>query len=267
MNAEENADTGGALLTQVEDAIAWITLNRPQAINAINDEIRAALPQAIGAAEADPEVRAIVIRGAGPKGFCAGADIKEFAAVEVPAAYRQERAHGHWIAAFERAAKPLIASIHGHCLGGGLEIALACDIRIAATNATFGFPETGHGIIPAAGGTQRAVRVLGLGMALDLILSGERVDAQRALSMGLVSRLAEPEELGERTLALARAIAARPPLACQFAKEAVHAGADLPLQAGLRRELDLYTHLLNTQDRREAGLAFREKRKPIYKGR
>ena len=267
MNAQQNAGTDSALLTHVEDAVAWITLNRPQAINAINDEIRTALPHAVDAAEANPDVRAIVIRGAGPKGFCAGADIKEFAAVEVPAAYRQERAHNHWVAAFERAAKPLIASIHGYCLGGGLEIALACDIRIAATSATFGFPETGHGIIPAAGGTQRAARVLGLGRALDLILTGERIDARQALSMGLVSRLAEPEELGERTLALARAIAARPPLACQFAKEAVHAGADLPLQAGLRRELDLYTHLLNTHDRREAAEAFREKRRPIYKGR
>lgn len=256
-----------AIVTQVQDAIAWITLNRPEAINAINDDIRKALPAAIDAADADPGVRAIVLQGAGPRGFCAGADIKEFSAVAAPAAYRQDRAHRHWICAFDRAVKPLIASIHGYCLGGGLEIALACDIRIAAADASFGFPETGHGIIPAAGGTQRIARVVGMGVALDLVLTGERIDARHALSIGLVSRLAEPPQLQEQTRKLAHAIAARPPLASQFAKEAVRSAGELPLAAGLRRETDLFTHLINTQDRQEAARAFREKRAPVYTGR
>jgi enoyl-CoA hydratase len=255
------------VITTIEDAVAWITLNRPDALNSINNDVRQALPAAIDAAGANPDVRVIVLRGAGPRAFCAGADIKEFAAVELPAVYRQERVHGHWIAAFDRAVKPLIASIHGYCLGGGLEIALACDIRIAATDASFGFPETGHGIIPAAGGTQRITRVLGMGVALDIALTGERIDAQHALSMGLVSRLAEPAALEELSRSIAQKIASRPPLAIQFAKEAIHASADTPLAAGMRHEIDLFTHLINTHDRQEASQAFREKRPPAFKGR
>jgi enoyl-CoA hydratase/carnithine racemase len=256
-----------AVITHIDDAIAWITLNRPDALNAINNDIRQALPDAIDAADANPDVRVIVLRGAGPRAFCAGADIKEFAAVDAPAIYRQERVHRHWIAAFDRAAKPVIAAIHGHCLGGGLEIALACDIRIAATDASFGLPETGHGIIPAAGGTQRLTRVLGMGLALDMALTGERIDAQRALSMGLVSRLAEPHALEELSRAVAQKIALRPPLATQFAKEAIRTGAEVPMNVGKRLEIDLFTHLVNTQDRQEAAQAFREKRPPVFKGR
>ncbi|SHH65709.1 enoyl-CoA hydratase/isomerase family protein [Pollutimonas bauzanensis] len=256
-----------SVVTHIEDAIAWISLNRPDALNAINDDIRQALPAAIDAADANPEVRVIVLRGSGPRAFCVGADIKEFSAVDAPVAYRQQRAHGHWIAAFDRAVKPVIASIHGYCLGGGLEIALACDIRIAAADATFGFPETGHGIIPAAGGTQRISRIIGMGVALDLILTGERIAAQRALSMGLVSRLAEPDALDGLARAMAGRIALLPPLAAQFAKEAVRAGAEVPLSVGMRHEIDLFTHLLNTEDRLEAAQAFREKRSPRFTGR
>lgn len=255
------------VVTQIEGAIAWISLNRPDALNAINDDIRAALPAAIDVADADPNVRVIVLRGCGTRAFCVGADIKEFSAVDAPVAYRQERVHRHWISAFDRAIKPVVASIHGYCLGGGLEIALACDIRIAASDAIFAFPETGHGIIPAAGGTQRISRIVGMGVALDLILTGERVTAQRALSIGLVSRLVEPDALNELTQAMADRIAGLPPLAAQFAKEAVRVGADINLRAGMRHEIDLFTHLLNTEDRLEAAQAFREKRGPKFTGR
>ena len=256
-----------AVTTHIEDAVAWITLNRPDALNAINNDTRQALPDAIDAADANPDVRVMIIRGAGPRAFCAGADIKEFATVDAPAAHRQARVQHHWIAAFDRAAKPLIASIHGYCLGGGLEIALACDIRIAAADASFGFPETSLGIIPAAGGTQRITRVLGMGVALDLILTGERINAQHALSIGLVSRVVEPAALDELTRSIARKVASRPPLATQFAKEAVHTGAEISLAAGMRQETDLFTHLINTQDRQEAARAFSEKRSPKFTGR
>jgi len=255
-----------AVLVHTQDAVAWITLNRPDAMNAINDDVRRLLPEALATADADPQVRAIVVRGAGPRAFCAGADIKEFGAAPQPTAYRQARVHHHWIAAFDRTLKPVIAAVHGHCLGGGLEIALACDIRIAATNASFGLPETGHGIIPGAGGTQRLTRVLGLGLALDLVLTGERLDAQRALAIGLVSRLASPDDLEQAAGDLARHIAARPPLAMQFAKEAVRGGADMPLADGMRLESDLSAHLLDTHDRTEAARAFQEKRPPRYTG-
>jgi enoyl-CoA hydratase/carnithine racemase len=256
-----------AVLTTIDDGVAWITLNRPDSLNAIDDAVRHALPRAVDAADADPAVSVIVIRGAGPRAFCVGADIKEFATVNSPAVYRQERIHHHWVSAFDRAIKPVIASIHGHCLGGGLEIALACDIRIAADDASFGLPETGHGIIPAAGGTQRITRVLGMGVALDLILTGDRIDARHALSIGLISRITTRDTLEQLTRDVARKIASRPPLATQFAKEAVRQGAEMSISDGMRREIDLFTHLINTQDRLEAANAFKEKRKPVFTGR
>ena len=252
---------------EVSNWVAWITLNRPDALNTINRAMRAELPAAIRAADADPAVRVMVVRGAGERAFCAGADIKEFGAVEATVPYRQARVYAHWAHAFEHARKPIIASIHGHCLGGGLEIALACDIRIAARNAHFGFPETGLGLIPGAGGTQRISRVLGLGLALDLVLSGERLDAEHALRIGLVSRLVAADALHAQTFALAEAIATKPPATTQFAKEAVRRGHELELMAGLRLETDLVTHLVNTEDHREAALAFREKRPPRFTGR
>jgi enoyl-CoA hydratase/carnithine racemase len=255
------------VLTDIRQGVAWLTLNRPDALNAINDDMRRALPAALADADARADVQVIVLSGAGARAFCAGADIKEFGQAEPPMAWRQARAHDHWIAAFDRARKPIVAAIHGHCLGGGLEIALACDIRIAADDASFGLPETGHGIMPGAGGTQRLIRVLGMGLALDMVLTGEPMDAARALSIGLVSRLAPAADLPQYARALAERIAARPPLAVQFAKEAIRIGADLPLAAGMRYEVDLCAHLMNTEDRLEAARAFREKRKPRFTGR
>jgi enoyl-CoA hydratase/carnithine racemase len=256
-----------AVLLEVRDSVAWITLNRPQAMNAINDQVRELLPACVRAAEADPDVRVIVVRGAGDRAFCAGADVKEFVKVDAPAQYRQSRVHDSWIRPFDEALKPVIASIHGHCLGGGLEIALACDLRIASRDATFGFPETGLGVIPGVGGSQRLLRLAGVGLALDLLLTGERIGAERAHAVGIVSRLVEPDNLAVETVALAQVIAAKPPLATAFAKELIKAGADLPLGAGMRLEVDLLSLLLNTEDRLEAAQAFREKRPARFVGR
>lgn len=256
-----------SVLFTVEDGVGWITLNRPEAMNAINDAMREALPAALEVADRDSSVRVIVLRGSGERAFCVGADIKEFKAVASPAVYREERTHRHWIAAFDRCEKPIVASIHGFCLGGGFEIALACDLRIASADARFGFPETSHGIIPAAGGTQRLTRVVGLGVALDLVLTGERMDAQRALALGVVSRVAEGETLDALTRKVATAIAGKPPLATRFAKESVRKGIEMPLESGLRMEVDLFAHLVNTEDRLEAGRAFSEKRPPRFVGR
>ena len=262
--AQENAP---AVLAERQGAIAWITLNRPQAMNAINDEMRAQLPKALRAADADPEVRVMVIQGAGERAFCAGADVTGFAAAPSPAAFRRTRLKGHWIDAFDDAKKPLIAAIHGYCLGGGLEIALACDIRIAAADASFALPEVSRGTLPGAGGTQRLSRMIGMGRALDMLLSAERMAAADALHCGLITRLVARDELKAQTQKFAELIAGHAPLAVMFAKEAMRKSATPGFDSGMQREADLLALLLGTEDRQEAGRAFREKRKPQFKGR
>jgi enoyl-CoA hydratase/carnithine racemase len=255
------------VLVEHQNAVAWITLNRPQAMNAINDELRAQLPDALRAADADPQIRVIVVRGAGERAFCAGADIKEFADAPTPAQFHQSRRQGrHWCDAFDEAKKPLIASIHGYCLGGGLEMALACDIRIAAEDAAFALPEVSRGTLPGAGGTQRLARVVGAGRALDMLLSAERIDAAQALRIGLITRLTTRDQLTEQTRTLAERIAGHAPLAVVFAKEAMRKGAAPEFAAGMQFESDVRALLLATEDRREAGRAFREKRKPKFTG-
>ena len=256
-----------AVLTERQGAVAWITLNRPDSLNAINEDVRQQLPPALRAADEDADVRAIVVAGAGPRAFCVGADIKAFGDPPSPAGYRQSRARGHWITAFDEARKPVIAAIHGYCLGGGLEIALACDIRIAADDATFALPEVSRGTMPGAGGTQRLARVIGLGRALDMLLSADSVDAAEAHRIGLVSRLVSPEGLRAAAQKLAERIAAHAPVAVAFAKEAMRKGADPDFETGMKLETDLLAILLTTEDRKEAGAAFREKRAPVFKGK
>lgn len=253
--------------TDRNGAVAILTLDRPDAMNAINVAMREELPARLAELDRDDAVRAIVLRGAGERAFCAGADIKEFAPVEEPHRYRGARLHDHWVAAFERLRKPIIAAIHGFCLGGGLELALACDIRIAADDARFALPELGHGIIPGAGGTQRLLRLVGPGRATDMILTGERLDAAEALRIGLVTRSVPRAALDDTALRLAERIAAQPPLAVLAAKEALQRGADLDLRAGLRLELDLLIPLLATADRIEAIAARQAKRPPRFEGR
>jgi len=250
-----------------QGAVGWITLNRPQSLNAVNSEIRELFPRAVERAEADPEVRVIVVRGAGERAFCAGADIKEFQAPESVVQARQLRAHMHWLRPLDSALKPSLAAIHGLCLGAGLELALTCDIRVAAHDAQFGLPEVGLGIIPGSGGTQRLSRLVGLGHALHLILSGERIDVEEAYRIGLVSRVVRGSQLTAEVERLAGVIAGRAPLAVALAREAVHRGYDLPLADGLRLEADLASLLLTSEDRLEAAAAFREKRRPFFKGR
>jgi enoyl-CoA hydratase/carnithine racemase len=173
-----------------------------------------------------------------------------------------------WIEILDRVRKPVIAAIHGYCLGGGLEISMACDIRVAAPNAVFGLPETGLGLIPGGGGTQRLPRIVGLGRALDLLLTGDRIDAAEALRIGLVSRLAVSNEgLIDEVQALAERIAAKPANATAYAKEAARDGLELDLRAGLKLEKDLFVLLMSTGDRKEAAAAFKEKRPPVFTGR
>ncbi len=242
------------------DGVGWITLNRPTSINAINDAIRTGVPAALEALDRDAAIRVIVIQGSGPRGFCAGADIKEGKPVEGPVAARERLMKSPWIESLDRVTKPVIASIHGYCFGGGLEIALACDLRIASPDALFSLPETGLGLIPGGGGTQRLPRLIGLARALDLLITGDRIDAAEALRIGLVTRLVTDRDSLEReTGEFAKRIAARPGTATRYVKEAAKAGLDLDLKAGFRVERDLFALLLSTEERLAAAAAFKNK--------
>ena len=257
-----------AVLSCVKNGVATLVLNRAEAINAINDAIRTGLPEAVRSADKNPDARAIVIRGNGPRGFCVGADVKEQRAEETPIQARRRLDRTDWISAVAAAEKPVIAAIHGFCLGAGLELALAADIRIASADAALGLPETALGLIPGGGGTQRLPRLIGQGRALDLMLTGDRVGGEEALGIGLVTRLvATAAELPDAAQALAERIAMKPPVATCAVKEAVHGGAQIDLASGLRLERGIFTLLLGTEDRKEAAAAFREKRKPAFTGR
>jgi enoyl-CoA hydratase/carnithine racemase len=249
-----------------EGVVGVVTLNRPESMNAINLEMRQVLADTIEGAEADGEVRAIVIRGAGDRAFCAGADVKEFKAAASLNAEREGRQPPRWNDLIAASRKPTIAAIQGVCLGGGLEMALACDLRIASREAIFGLPEVRLALIPGAGGTQRLPRVVGLGHAMRLILTGDRIDADEALRIGLVSEVVPWEELGQRGVQLAQRIVEGGPIAIAYAKEAVRRGIEMPISDGLRLEADLATLLTNTADRLEGAAAFRERRKPVYRG-
>jgi enoyl-CoA hydratase len=255
-----------AVIYHKERRTAVVTLNRPAVLNAINQAVRDGLVTAITAAEQDAGVRAIVVTGSGSRAFCAGADITEFSRPDSAVQARQARSGHQWIDALSEAAKPVIAAIGGVCFGGGLEIALACDIRIAAVSATFALPEVTLAIIPGAGGTQRLSRLIGLGPALRLAITGERIDATAALRLGLVSEVVPAGDLTDAAMTLADRISRFAPQAVMYAKEAVLKGHDLSLAAGLRLERDLSAILATTSDRLEAAAAFRERREPDFTG-
>jgi enoyl-CoA hydratase/carnithine racemase len=255
------------LLLELHARVAVLTLNRPEVGNAVNDAIRTGLPEMLEQLDRDDACAAIVLTGAGERGFCAGADIKESRTIGTSVQERRRLLGNAWIDRVGRIAKPVIAAVHGYCLGGGLELALACDIRIAAPNTQFGLPETSLGLIPGGGGTQRLPRLVGLGRALDLMLVGERIGADEALRIGLVSRLARDHTaLLADAHAMATRIAARPPTATAYAKEAARTGMEMDLQAGLTLEKTLFSLLMSTTDRAEAVQAFKEKRAPRFTG-
>jgi enoyl-CoA hydratase len=252
---------------ELEGALGWVVLTRPAQINAINDGIRQGVPQALRALDADPAIRVIAIRGDGPRGFCAGADIKESRGPETAIEVRRRMEGSRWIEAIDSIQKPVIAAIHGYCLGGGLELALACDIRFATPDAVFSLPETALGLIPGGGGTQRLPRVVGPGHAMDLLLTGERLDAAAAKGMGLITRTASVSEaLVDEVRAFALRIAAKAPAATLSAKRAARGALDLTLKQGLDLELDLFAMLKPSDDAQEAASAFREKRAPNFTG-
>ncbi|WP_242153483.1 enoyl-CoA hydratase/isomerase family protein [Sphingomonas sp. BAUL-RG-20F-R05-02] len=256
------------LIVELDGPIGRIILDRPNQINAINGNIRRCLPEALSMLDARVDIRVIVIRGNGPRGFCAGADIKENGDVESAIEAQHRLRTQHWVDAFERISTPTIAAIHGVCMGGGLELALACDIRMASADAVFALPESGLGLLPGAGGTQRMPRLIGIGPALDMMLTNDRLDAATAHRLNIVTRLHEDREaLFTAADLLAEKIAAKPPVATQMVRRAVLASAVLSLKEGLGLERDLFALLLTTEDRREAATAFKEKRPPQFSGR
>jgi enoyl-CoA hydratase len=249
-----------------DGAVAILTIDRQEKRNALSSTVRAELIAALDELRGDNAVRVLVVTGAGEKAFVAGADIGEFAGrtpLEQRAAMTGRRVFDE-VAAYP---KPVIAMINGFALGGGCELALACDVRVAADTAKLGQPEINLGIIPGGGGTQRLPRVVGTGQAMRLVLSGEIVDAAEALRIGLVDVVHPAAELREKTLEFARKMAEKSPVALRMAKAAVRAAAEMPLSAGLPYETELFVTCFASEDRQEGVAAFLEKRPAEFRGR
>ena len=256
-----------AIRYELADGVATITLNRPEVHNAMNEKMREELTACFGDIAQNADVRVVVATGAGEQAFSAGADIREFVAPQVPVQFRAHRQRVDFRAAMDRCGQPIIAAIRGFALGGGLELALACDIRIASEDSLLGLTEVNLAIIPGGGGTQRLPRLVGRGKALEMILTGARIDAREALRIGLVERVVPAGEALSAAQTLALTLAERAPVALRYAKEAVVKGLELPLAEGGRLENDLATLLRTTEDRIEGAKAFLEKRKPRFTGK
>jgi enoyl-CoA hydratase len=255
------------LLYELADGIATVTLDRPEVHNAMNEAMRRDLWACFEGLITDDAVRVVVVTGAGGKAFSAGADIREFTAPQVPTVFREHRRRVEFRSLMERCPQPIIAAIGGHCFGGGLELALACDIRIASADSRLGLTEVDLAIIPGGGGTQRLPRLVGRGKALELILSAARIDAAEALRIGLVERVVPAGESLKAAQQFAAVLAAKAPVALRYAKEAIVKGLALPLEDGIRLEGDLSVFLRTTDDRLEGAKAFLEKRTPRWQGR
>jgi enoyl-CoA hydratase len=249
------------------ERFAVLTLNRPEALNALSVEILDELDGLLDAIESQPEVRAVVVTGAGDRAFTAGADIGHLREA-TPLQAREYAKRGHAVLGrIEAFPKPVIAAVNGYALGGGCELALACDIRLASETARFGLPEVNLGIFPGWGGTQRLARATSPGFAKEMIFTGRQVDAQEARAAGLVNHVHPPGELMDRAMELAETIAAKPPWAIAVAKEVVNLALEGDLQGHLARELDAFALAFTTEDQREGMAAFFEKRVPTFVGR
>jgi len=255
------------LLVEKSERYAIVTINRPDKLNALNIETVEELQQAMQALNEDETIRSIILTGAGEKAFIAGADISQITPLDSESgknfALRGQKVFRY----VEKMKKPIIAAINGFALGGGCELAMACHIRLASTKAKFGQPEIKLGIIPGYGGTQRFPRLIGLSNALQLLLTGDMMNAETALRLGLVSEVLEPEQLMERATALASQLAAQAPLAVHYILEAVYRGVDMDLENALGIEAEYFGKACATEDMKEGTTAFLEKRAPVFSGR
>ena len=260
------SQTYETLVLEKRERVAIITINRPEKRNALNIKTREEGAALLEELQSDTSVGVVVFTGAGDKAFIAGADIAEFAG-RTSMMQRDVMMMRSLFTAIDTFPKPVIAMINGYCLGGGCELALACDIRIASETASFGQPEINLGIIPGGGGTQRLTRLVGEGKAMEMILTGEIIDAKTAYSIGLLNHVVPADQLQVKTMEIAQRIAEKSPVALQLAKESVKLASRSNLDEGLRRDVDLFALCFSTEDKDEGVSAFLEKRKPAFKGR
>lgn len=251
----------------VEGSVAIVTLNRPEVLNALNEETMKELGTAMSECKQNETVRVVILTGVGDRAFIAGADIKEFVG-KSPATIMSFAELGHNVVRImETMGKPIIAAVNGYALGGGLEMSMACDIRFASEKARFGQPEILLGLIPGMGGTQRLSRLIGIGLARELVMSGEQITAQRAYEIGLVNRVFPAEQLMEETQKFAQRLVGLPPFALRMAKYAMNYGYDLALENANTLELQCFSQCWSTEDLKEGVAAFLEKRKPSFTGK
>jgi enoyl-CoA hydratase len=251
-----------------ESRVAVITVNRADKLNALNNVLLEELDSALDTIANDDNVRVVIVTGAGNKAFVAGADIGELAALETASDAEEFSRHGQRIfARFEQLAKPVIMAINGYALGGGCELAMSGDIRLAADSAQLGQPEINLGVIPGYGGTQRLARLVGRDRAKYLVFTGERIGADEALALGLIDRIVPAADLMNVAMELAKSLASKAPRALALAKAAINEGSSLPLDEALEHEAALFAQAADTADRREGTAAFLEKRQPQWTGR
>jgi len=255
------------LLIEDVKAVRWISINRPEKLNALNRAVVGELETAVAEARLDAATRALVITGAGEKAFVAGADIAELAELSPAQAQEVAQRGQRLLSSIEALAKPVIVAVNGFALGGGCELALAGHLRVASTNARFGQPEVKLGLIPGYGGTQRLQRLIGRGRALEMLLTGAPIDAATALAWGLVNRVVEPGSLRECAQQLAEQILAVSPVAVALCLQAVRDGGDVTLERGLAAEAALFGLCCASADMREGTAAFIAKRPPSFSGR
>lgn len=254
------------ILLERRGRVAVVTINRPEKRNALNIQTRAEGAAVLDELRADDSVRVVILTGAGDKAFIAGADIAEFADRSA-IGQREVMLERSLFNAIDTFPKPIIAMVNGYCLGGGCEVALACDVRVASEKASFGQPEINLGIIPGGGGTQRLTRLVGEGKSMEMILTGEIIDAQAAFAIGLVNHVVPADQLETKTMDIANRMAEKSPIALRLAKEAVRLASRSNLDEGLRREVDLFALCFSSEDKDEGVKAFLEKRKPEFKGK
>jgi len=254
------------LKVETTGPVALVTISRPDVLNALNHEAKMELSALLAALNKDAEVRAIIITGEGEKAFSAGADIGELKTL-TPLGGLERAFQGQELSKqIEQLDKPVIAAINGYALGGGCELALACDIRVASDKAKLGQPEVNLGLTPGFGGTQRLPRLIGKGKAMELILTGDMIDAQEALRIGLVQKVVPHNELITAAKEIGAKIASKGPLAISFAKKAIHEGLQVDLDRGLKLEATYFSAICSTKDKTEGTAAFLEKRAPKFKG-
>ena len=255
------------ILFNVDDGIAIITFNRPKALNAMNSETMSELMEVATICKKDENIKVLILTGSGEKAFVAGADIAQMQNLAAPEAFKFMEFGHDTLRLIETMPKPSIAAVNGFALGGGTEISLACDMRFAAENAVFGQPEILIGLIPGWGGTQRLPRLVGAGIAKELILGGGQINAQRAYEIGLVNRVLPTASLMEETKKFAKKLASMPAFAVKMAKYSINYGYDLALDNANKLEIECCAQCFSTQDQKEGMKAFLEKRKPTFTGK